>query len=325
MIFSKQTILSAVLLVFSVGTAVSQDLTREEYVNRYKHIAIAHMQRYGIPASITMAQGILESGNGNSRLARSSNNHFGIKCKKDWTGETFRYDDDEKAECFRKYPSVEASYQDHAEFLDRQPRYDSLFVYSSTDYKSWARGLKAAGYATAPDYAERLIRLIEENKLYLLDTDEGERAYAAAHGASETGEAVPATAGSSGGIDPDAYRVTINAHRGYNVYRTNDVCYVIAKKDDMYEHIASLFLVSPKSLRRFNDANAASQPSEGDIIYIEPKRKRWEGNTLLHTVRQGETLRMLAQSYGIKVKSLAKINKMKPDTPLPVGKTVKLR
>ena len=118
-----------------------------------KSIAVAHMERYGIPASITMAQGILESDCGNSRLSIMSNNHFGIKCKRNWTGEKVYHDDDAKGECFRSYPTVEASYQDHAEFLDTQPRYDSLFAYSPTDYKSWARGLKAAGYATAPDYA----------------------------------------------------------------------------------------------------------------------------------------------------------------------------
>ena len=135
--------------------------TREEYIDKYKAIAVAHMERYGIPASITMAQGILESDCGNSRLSIMSNNHFGIKCKRNWTGDKVYYDDDAKGECFRSYPSVEASYRDHAEFLDSQPRYDSLFAYSSDDYKSWARGLKAAGYATAPDYAQRLTRSIE--------------------------------------------------------------------------------------------------------------------------------------------------------------------
>lgn len=117
-------------------------LTREEYVDRYKHIAVAQMERYGIPASITMAQGILESDCGNSLLSMQSNNHFGIKCKRGWTGRKVYHDDDAKGECFRAYPSVEASYRDHAEFLDSQPRYDSLFAYDATDYRSWARGLK---------------------------------------------------------------------------------------------------------------------------------------------------------------------------------------
>lgn len=173
--FSKNAILLAGILLTAFGSLRAQvRQTREEYIDRYKSIAVAHMERYGIPASITMAQGILESDCGNSRLSIMSNNHFGIKCKRNWTGEKVYHDDDAKGECFRSYPTVEASYQDHAEFLDTQPRYDSLFAYSPTDYKSWARGLKAAGYATAPDYAQRLCRIIEEAQLFLLDQPERE-------------------------------------------------------------------------------------------------------------------------------------------------------
>ena len=146
MTFSKKAIsLAGILLCCAVQLGAQVRQTREEYVNRYMSIAVAHMERYGIPASITMAQGILESDCGNSLLSMRSNNHFGIKCKRNWTGEKVYHDDDAKGECFRSYPSVEASYEDHAEFLDSQPRYDSLFAYPSDDYKSWARGLKAAG------------------------------------------------------------------------------------------------------------------------------------------------------------------------------------
>lgn len=183
MTFSKKAILlSGILLCISVQLGAQVRQTREEYISRYMPIAIAHMERYGIPASITMAQGILESDCGNSLLSMKSNNHFGIKCKRNWTGDKVYHDDDAKGECFRSYPSVEASYRDHAEFLDSQPRYDSLFAYSSDDYKSWARGLKAAGYATAPDYAQRLIRIIEENQLFLLDRPDGARLYASRYG-----------------------------------------------------------------------------------------------------------------------------------------------
>ena len=178
MTFSKKAIsLAGILLCCAVQLGAQVRQTREEYISRYMSIAVAHMERYGIPASITMAQGILESDCGNSLLSMKSNNHFGIKCKRNWTGEKVYHDDDAKGECFRSYPSVEASYQDHAEFLDSQPRYDSLFAYPSDDYKSWARGLKAAGYATAPDYAQRLVRVIEENQLYLLDRPDGMRLY----------------------------------------------------------------------------------------------------------------------------------------------------
>ena len=173
--FLKQTTYILVLILsLSWLDAVAQTRqTREEYIDKYKHIAIEHMERYGIPASITLAQGILESDSGNSNLARRSNNHFGIKCKSNWKGERVYHTDDAPDECFRKYDSVEESYEDHAEFLDQSPRYDSLFAYSSSDYRSWARGLKAAGYATAPDYAQRLTRIIEENLLFLFDEHRG--------------------------------------------------------------------------------------------------------------------------------------------------------
>ena len=175
MIFSKKAIYLALfaLAASAAQLAAQTRITKEEYIDRYKGIAIEHMERYGIPASITLAQGILESDSGNSTLARKSNNHFGIKCKSNWRGDRVYHDDDAKGECFRKYDTVEESYQDHADFLDQQPRYDSLFAYSSDDYRSWARGLKAAGYATAPDYAQRLIRIIEDNQLYLFDEDNG--------------------------------------------------------------------------------------------------------------------------------------------------------
>ena len=164
---SRKAIFLAGILLFCLPGLLRAQVrqTREEYIDRYKHIAVEQMERYGIPASITMAQGILESDCGNSLLSLRSNNHFGIKCKSNWRGGKVYHDDDAKGECFRAYPSVEASYFDHAEFLDSQPRYDSLFAYASDDYRSWARGLKAAGYATAPDYAQRLVRIIEESQL----------------------------------------------------------------------------------------------------------------------------------------------------------------
>ncbi len=237
--FSRNAIFLAAIFVAGLASAAQPAAprksrqTREEYIDKYKSIAVRHMERYGIPASITMAQGILESDCGNSRLSVQSNNHFGIKCKRGWQGETVYHDDDAPGECFRAYPSVEASFLDHAEFLDRQPRYDSLFAYSSSDYKSWARGLKAAGYATAPDYAQRLVRIIEENELYLLDRNDGERLYASRTGGRTDPEAwfseqtsVETAAASTSLIDPDDYRVTINAHCGYDVYATNGVHYI---------------------------------------------------------------------------------------------------
>ena len=226
---SRKAIFLAGILLFCLPGLLRAQVrqTREEYIDRYKHIAVEQMERYGIPASITMAQGILESDCGNSLLSLRSNNHFGIKCKSNWRGGKVYHDDDAKGECFRAYPSVEASYFDHAEFLDSQPRYDSLFAYASDDYRSWARGLKAAGYATAPDYAQRLVRIIEESQLYLLDRPDGERLYAQRYGLSRDPEEWFSSQSSlerpaeTSAVDPDNYRVTINAHEGYNVYATN--------------------------------------------------------------------------------------------------------
>ena len=326
-IFLLLFVTGALLQVRGQSRTVRQTL--EEYVARYHPIAVAHMERYGIPASITLAQGILESDCGNSPLSRSSNNHFGIKCKSNWTGERVYHDDDAKGECFRAYPSVEASYEDHAEFLDRQPRYDSLFCYAATDYRSWARGLKAAGYATAPDYALRLVRIIENNRLYLFDREGGERLYAAA-AEGESGFAAQSSVGepalAAGGVDPDDYRVTINAHNGYNVYRTNGVCYVLAKERDSFENIGRQFRLSARNLRKFNDVSADAQPLTGEVIYIGRKKNGWEGNARLHTAVEGETLYSVAQSYAIRIKSLRKINRLKStEVQFAAGDQVKIR
>lgn len=341
MIISKKAIIFGGLLLFcliggtieSLAQSRTSRQTREEYVERYKAIAIDHMERYGIPASITMAQGILESDSGNSFLSRSSNNHFGIKCKRNWTGDRVYHDDDEAGECFRAYPTVEDSYEDHARFLDEQPRYDSLFVYSSDDYRSWARGLKACGYATAPDYAERLVRIIEDSKLYLLDKPDGGRLYADRLRAEEepdewftsqssTNEHTP-----SMGIDPDNFRVTINAHEGYEVYRTNNTHYVLAKERDTYENIAAKFRLSAKNLRKFNDlTDQKAQPMTGEVVYIERKRNKWEEDSRIHFCRTGETVYAIGQKYGIRSRSIEKMNKLKRGTTtLEQGTPIRLQ
>ena len=295
--FQKATYI-ALFAALLVGTASAESRqTREEYIARYKQIAVAHMERYGIPASITMAQGILESDSGNSRLSKESNNHIAIKCKKTWKGDRVYHDDDAKGECFRAYPSVEASYADHAEFLDSSPRYDSLFAYPSNDYRSWARGLKAAGYATAPDYAERLVTIIERY----------------------------CTAPESSGAGADPFRVTLSSHKGYNVYRTNHTCYVLAKEGDTYATLGAAFHISERTLRKFNDATKSDTLSKGDIVYIERKKSQWEGNAMLHVVRRGETLHSLAQSFGIRSRSLARLNSLARGGEFVHGQTIKIR
>ncbi len=331
-IFRKSIIFIGILSVSVVGVQAQKRTmrqTREEYIERYKSIAIGDMERYGIPASITLAQGILESDSGNSRLSVQSNNHFGIKCKRNWKGARVYHDDDAKGECFRSYPSVEDSYRDHAEFLDQSPRYDSLFAYSSTDYKSWARGLKAAGYATAPDYAQRLIRIIEENQLYLLDRPNGSRLYASRKRVSgkHSGRREIGKATSGAAIDPDNFRVTVNAHNGYNVYTANGVHYVLAKAGDTFETIGKRFRISARNLRKFNDlTDSQSQPLKDMPVYIERKKRRWTGDTAIHVCRAGETLYFVGQIYGIRSRSLEKMNRSYAGgAALPEGLEIRIK
>ena len=323
-----------VLTLLAVDSAAQSRQTREEYVDKYKHIAIEHMERYGIPASITLAQGILESDSGNSNLARRSNNHFGIKCKSNWTGARVYHDDDERNECFRKYDTVEESYEDHAEFLDQSPRYDSLFAYSSSDYRSWARGLKAAGYATASDYAQRLVRIIEENKLYLFDKDNGVELYAqsmhAERGgvdeafASQSSVDMPETLEAR--VDPDNYRVPERTYNGYSVYANNGVHYVVARDGDSFARIAQTFNLAERTLRKYNerDPNSVADPIEGELIYLEQKQSRWLGESRSHRVKGGETLTSIAQEYGIREKQLARMNHLKGDATLVEGDMLRL-
>ena len=325
-----------------------EKMTPEEYICKWRTTAVDNMEIYGIPASITMAQAILESGFGNGYLARVANNHFCIKCKKSWTGKTIIHSDDNPDDCFRVYDTVEASFEDHAEFLSEGKRYEFLFAYDIDDYKSWAKGLKTAGYATAPDYAERLISLIERYNLGLLDQKNGlvkydeymAKEFAALVASPVDGpnsEEVAETeivqtavkdatkAYADRGIDPNNFRVTINSHKGYNVYLTNGAHYVVAKEGDNYERLGELFDIAPATLRKFNDVSKGVEPNEGDVVYIERKASRWSGSDMLHRVVEGETLYQLSQLYGIRLQQLAKLNRIHPEDALVVGQSLRLR
>lgn len=167
-----RTIISIILIAAATMQLQAQNLTRQQYINKYKDVAVKQMHKHKIPASIILAQACLESGDGNSTLARKANNHFGIKCHNGWKGKGYKHDDDAKGECFRKYNDPIDSFTDHSYFLISGSRYNSLFDLPITDYKAWAHGLKAAGYATNPKYAKLLIDIIEEYKLYKYDTGE---------------------------------------------------------------------------------------------------------------------------------------------------------
>lgn len=313
---TKFVLLSAA--VFAATLSVAQKQTRAEYIERYKAIAVQHMEYYGIPASIKMAQGILESESGNSRLAREANNHFGIKCKTGWDGLKIYHDDDEKGECFRGYETAEDSWQDHSDFLNTGQRYQFLFDLPPTDYKAWAQGLKDAGYATNPRYPELLIQVIEENKLYLLDS-----------GRDIPVEELPAVVAAPGAVhtavDPDDFQIAMHTHVGYEIFANNGSRFVVAAEGDDVARLAWLFDISARRLRRFNDLGKTGEIAAGDMVYLQSKNTLSDGRTVLHTVVEGDTLYSLAQFYGIKLKSLASVNRLPAGAPLFVGQQIKLR
>lgn len=285
------------LFVLLVNFAFAQ-FSRLEYIEMYQNIAINEMRRTGIPASIKMAQACLESANGNSPLCKMSNNHFGIKCKSNWTGESVKWDDDERNECFRKYDRVEDSFIDHSNFLVNSPRYASLFALQPTDYVGWARGLKAAGYATAPDYAERLIKIIDDNRLYLLDNGMNIDELALAQRAEMSIKNVS-----------NNLKIELDPHQ---VVSANHLKAVVAREGDTFEMIAQGFRKKAWEIYKFNDRPEGYRPVKNEIVYIQHKhRKALRGNEK-HKVEPGETMHFISQIYGIRLKQLYKRNGMKP-------------
>jgi hypothetical protein len=319
----KKIVLLAVAAVV-VTAAAGQKISRAEYLERYKNIAIADMEKYGIPASIKMAQGMLESDNGNSRLAREGNNHFGIKCQSSWTGEKLYHDDDATGECFRGYTNAAESWRDHSEFLDRGQRYQFLFDLDPLDYKAWAYGLKQAGYATNPRYPELLIKIIEENELYLLDRGEqisiGE--IIAREEADKTSHEVVPHTGEQ--VDVDNFVIAMYNHNGYEIYANNGSQFVVAREGDNLAEIAWLLGISEKRLRRFNDLDSDQNIGEGNMVYIQAKKSHTGSGLAEHTVQKGETLHSISQLYGIKMRPLARRNHLPVNAELSEGQQIKL-
>lgn len=289
--------LFTIFFTFSISAAISQ-ITRKEYIDRYQLLAIEEMNRSGIPASIKMAQACLESSNGNSPLSKMSNNHFGIKCKSTWTGKTVKYDDDEKNECFRKYNTVEESFIDHTNFLMANPRYFSLFQLNHDDYVGWANGLKKAGYATAPDYAQRLIKIIEENQLYRLDYKlSNEQLATSEKNHVKTKEFIN--------------ELFINPYQAHQISKRNNLKTIVAREGDTYEIIAQELGKKAWELYKFNDQPEGYRPLKNEVIYIEGKHRKAGRNELTHRVEPGETMHYISQLYGLKLKPLYKRNRMK--------------
>ncbi len=307
------TILTGLALFCTVASA--QKLSRSEYIARYADVAVREMKATGIPASITLAQACLESGDGNSTLALKANNHFGIKCH-GWKGATIKHTDDAPDECFRSYDSAEESFRDHSDFLRYRDRYASLFNLEITDYKGWAYGLQNAGYATAKTYAASLIRIIEENDLARYDIlDEDSR---------ETLPPTPMEAETSIRLKP-----LPGVHYSYPLTReirqTNGVSYIMAQEGDTYKQLAREYNLFKREILRFNDSPKDRTLHAGEVVYLFSKKNESAPHLDKHVVEEGETMRDLAQRYAVKMQKLYQYNGMKPGTEPEPGTILNLR
>jgi LysM repeat protein len=316
-----------------------QKIAVEEYIDTYKSTAIEEMIKYRIPASITLAQGILESNSGNSPLAVEANNHFGIKCHKEWTGKTFHQDDDEKDECFRKYNKAEESYRDHSEFLTTRERYKTLFDLEMTDYKGWAYGLKQAGYATNPKYPELLIKIIEENRLDVFDKMTGQQ-LAVSGQQSAVGGQQSAVGSRQSAVNsrkmkfnvrnpelrsgpPEQFEISGRGGNDRMVFINNGVKFIYAEEGDDLFLIASEFGIYTWQVCKYNDLSKDDKLIPGQKVYLENKRRKADYD--YHIVKTGEDLNAISQAYGIRVKALCRINLIQPDIKLAEGDILLLK
>jgi LysM repeat protein len=320
----KSTSLLLFLLIGIVVNAQPSEpqMTAEQYIEQFKDDAIKEMLLFNIPASITLAQGMLESGNGNSDLAVYANNHFGIKCHNEWSGPTFIKDDDAKDECFRKYPSALDSYTDHSNFLKTRSRYAPLFELKRTDYKGWAHGLKKVGYATDPKYTRRLIDLIETYKLYQYDKP-GEQLAKSEKKEEKSTSKASATAKKKEPSKERASTVAVERHVTRPIQQFRFINYVIVKPGDTFSKIAKETDKDVWQLYKFNDLKPTDKLVAGERMYLQPKRRN--GNEAVHVVKKGETMRSISQQYAIKLNSLYKKNNMKPGEEPQPGETLYLR
>lgn len=273
--------LLGVLVTFALGASAQQPTTRAEYIERYAPLAVEQQTLYGIPASITLAQGLLESANGNSRLAKEANNHFGIKCGSSWSGNSIRHDDDALQECFRAYSSVEESYIDHSLILLERRWYRPLFDLDPKDYKAWAHGLKKAGYATNPRYADLLIKIIEDNELYRYDnflvadwkqstaTEQSAQSATTTEPTAEVVESEVVEVVEPIKVDVDNLRVALHSVGGYGIYSEGGRRYVITNEGDNLSRVAVAVGVSAKRLRKLNGFAKEYEPTGGERIFIE--------------------------------------------------------
>ena len=297
--YALLTLVALILSVIHVSAQIKWNSAYQAYIDQYKDLAIEQMLKYNIPASITLSQGLLESGAGRSWLTKSSNNHFGIKCH-GWTGRRVFHDDDERGECFRAYDNPRQSFEDHSRFLATQSRYARLFHYARTDYKSWARGLKQCGYATNPQYASKLIQIIELYNLNQYDKAKKFDQFMVKHSTED-------------GVAPDGNFHVIKAY--------NKNYYVIARKGDSFQSLSKELCIGKRKLAKYNERSYKEELAAGDVIYLKKKRKKAtkEYKNRPHIVQNGESMYLISQKYGIRLSSLYKKNHLSPDYQIKVG------
>jgi LysM repeat protein len=310
--------ITVILFIVLTLPLTAQKFSTEDYIALYKQWAIENMQIKKVPASITLAQGILESGSGNSSLATKANNHFGIKCHKGWEGGTYYMDDDAPNECFRKYASVLESYSDHADFLTGRERYSGLFKLDIADYKGWAQGLKDAGYATNPKYATLIIDLIEKYKLYEYDQQALNPVTVVkkddkTNNNNSNNKNNTNTNNSSGGTEKNQL-VFINGLKAVKI-----------KGGQTKDELALFFELKVKQIERYNEIGAGDGLYEGEVIFLEPKRNSAEPAFNVHTVKTGETFYSIAHQYGMKMNALMKKNNMWYGSIIKPGDQLNLR
>ena len=321
------------LLLLAPLALTAQKITVEEYIETYKGIAMKEMKEYKIPASITLAQGIIESGAGNSVLAREAKNHFGIKCHKGWTGKTYTMDDDAKDECFRKYKKAEDSYRDHSVFLTTRSRYADLFKLDIMDYEGWAKGLKAAGYATSPTYATALINRIKLNKLYLYDQlAMGLISEKELKRRMDDKNDKPSNVESTGlelafsPTDRSAFELVDMTEDKRFIYENNHVRFLYAKEGETPESLAKELGIKKKKLCKYN---LIKRPDEmvfhqGDVVYLEQLRKR-NCKVKKYITEGGETVRDIAWRLAVRPEKIVKRNTLEEGAVLKPGQKIKLR
>ena len=299
--------LLTLLCIFGLS-AQDQTQLRWNYIYRYSDMAVDQMQRYGIPASITLAQGIYETRAGQSRLAREAHNHFGIKVSSGWKGKYIVMADDRPDDRFRAYRTDDESYEDHSLFLRNNPRYSSLFQLAITDYKGWARGLKRCGYATNPSYSQTLIDIIERYNLTQFDSRTSGRYHARTTNAA----------------DQQAVNQFFADHI---VYKNNGVYMLIANVGDTWELIARETGVKPWKLLKYNDLPADYMLRTGDVVYLQKKKRKAdkEFRHKPHTVQPGESMYSISQRYGIRLQRLYKMNDLPADYEPQIGDILRVR